>query len=428
MLGGGTFVTQNKTLPGAYINFVSASRINSNLADRGIAAIALPLSWGVDDAIFTVTSADFRKNCEKIFGFSYSSEAAKGLRDLFKNIQKLYCYKLMKNGNYATNSIARAKYKGSAGANLSTEILAGTTSGTFDVNIYLNNAIVFSETVSSIEQLLADDNGWVVWTIESIAETEKTALAGTDLDGEAVTVTEHTAFLNAVESYSFNALACLSSEDEIKALYVAAVKDARENYGLKYQLVVYNNNANYEGVVNVKNNADLVYWVTGIIAGCPINESNTNRVYDGEFEVEGTYSKVELENAIVAGEFVLHKVGDDIRVLEDINSLTTITENKGEDFKSNQTIRVVDQIATDIANLFNTKYLGKIPNDAAGRISFWNDIVKHHQSLVNLRAITDFVSEDVVVEAGDDKKSIVVSDKVTVINAISHLYMTVVVQ
>ena len=30
-LGGGVFVTQNKTLPGSYINFVNASKASSNV-------------------------------------------------------------------------------------------------------------------------------------------------------------------------------------------------------------------------------------------------------------------------------------------------------------------------------------------------------------------------------------------------------------
>ena len=55
------------------------------------------------------------------------------------------------------------------------------------------------------------------------------------------------------------------------------------------------------------------------------------------------------------GEFTLHKVGSDIRVLEDINSLVTLTEEKREDFQDNQTIRVIDQIANDIAVIFNKK-------------------------------------------------------------------------
>lgn len=428
MLGGGTFTTQNKILPGAYINFVSAANSNVTLGERGYAAIALPLKWGVDGAIFTVTGEDFRKKCEKIFGFSYTSDDAKPLRELFRNIQTLYCYKLMKDGAQATNSISKAKYKGSAGAKIATEILEGTTSGTFDVNIYFDNSIVFTETVSTIEELRADDNGWVEWTIETIAATEKALLTGTDLDGVEITSAEHAAFLDAAEAYSFNAMGCISTETTIQDLYISAIKDARDNSGIKYQLVVFNNDADYEGVVNVKNSADLVYWVTGIIAGCAVNASNTNKKYDGEYEFKADYSRSELEVALTSGEFVLHKVADEIRVLEDINSLTTTTVSKGDDFKYNQTIRVLDQIATDIAGIFNTKYLGVIPNDESGRVSLWNDIVKHHQQLEGLRAIEAFDPEAVIVERGETKKSVVVTDAITPVNAMSQLYMTVIVQ
>lgn len=59
--GGGAFTAQNKTLPGAYINFVSAANASSALSDRGIATIALPLNWGADDKVFTVTASDFKK-------------------------------------------------------------------------------------------------------------------------------------------------------------------------------------------------------------------------------------------------------------------------------------------------------------------------------------------------------------------------------
>ena len=43
MLGGGVFVTQNKVLPGSYINFINASKATSNIGERGTVAIALSL-------------------------------------------------------------------------------------------------------------------------------------------------------------------------------------------------------------------------------------------------------------------------------------------------------------------------------------------------------------------------------------------------
>ena len=49
--GGGAFTAQNKTLPGAYMNFISATNASASLSDRGIATMALPLNWGVDDKL-----------------------------------------------------------------------------------------------------------------------------------------------------------------------------------------------------------------------------------------------------------------------------------------------------------------------------------------------------------------------------------------
>ena len=37
-LGGGSWLTQNKVLPGSYINFASLAKASAALSDRGIAA------------------------------------------------------------------------------------------------------------------------------------------------------------------------------------------------------------------------------------------------------------------------------------------------------------------------------------------------------------------------------------------------------
>ena len=47
-IGGGTFTVQNKVLPGAYINFVSAGT-NAKMGSRGVAALPLELNWGPEN-------------------------------------------------------------------------------------------------------------------------------------------------------------------------------------------------------------------------------------------------------------------------------------------------------------------------------------------------------------------------------------------
>lgn len=206
----------------------------------------------------------------------------------------------------------------------------------------------------------------------TLAETEgKLSLSGGG-NGDAPSGADHSGFLSALESYSFNTLGLLSADETVKGLYTEFTKRMREECGVKFQTVLYDYAADYEGVINVCTPAAgapayaLVYWVTGIAAGCDINKSNTNRAYDGETAVSAGLTQSQLEAAIKAGKFVLHRVGDELRALMDINSFTSFTVDKSEDFANNQVVRVLDQVANDIAVLFNTRYLGKVQNDKAG--------------------------------------------------------------
>lgn len=428
-LGGGTFISQNKKLPGSYINFASAQNASSSIGERGIAAMAIEMDWGKDGEIIEVTSQNFAKDSLKIFGYDYSHEKLKGLRDLFKNVKKAYFYRL-NTGNKATTDIATAKNSGTRGNDIRIVVAKNIDDETkYDVITYLGTKEVDKQTVETVSELV--ENDYVTFTMESLQVTAgKNLTGGTngDVSGEA-----HQNFLDKLESYQVNAIGCTAKDQSTSNLYVQYAKRLRDEQGIKFQVVLYNNAANYEGVVNVKNttaedDSALVYWVTGVIAGCEINKSNTNKTYDGEYTINADYTQAQLEASIDAGEFTLHKVGDEIRVLVDINSLVDTTSEKGEEFKSNQTIRVLDQIASDVASVFNSKYLGKIANNEAGRTSLWSDIVTLFKDYQTLQAIENFEDEDISVEIGNDKKSVTINTSVQVINAMEKLYMTVVVE
>ena len=428
-LGGGTFISQNKKLPGSYINFASAQNASSSIGERGIAAMAIEMDWGKDGEIIEVTSQNFAKDSLKIFGYDYSHEKLKGLRDLFKNVKKAYFYRL-NTGNKATTDIATAKCSGTRGNDIRIVVAKNIDDDTkYDVITYLGTKEVDKQTIKEVSELV--DNDYVTFSIEALEVTAGKSLEGGtngDVSGEA-----HQNFLDKLESYQVNAIGCTVKDESTSNLYVQYAKRLRDEQGIKFQVVLFNNAANYEGVVNVKNKtaedeSALVYWVTGVIAGCEINKSNTNKTYDGEYTINADYTQAQLEASIDNGEFVLHKVGDEIRVLVDINSLVDTTIEKGEEFKSNQTIRVLDQIASDVASVFNSKYLGKIANNEAGRTSLWSDIIALFKDYQTLQAIENFEDADISVEIGNDKKSVTINTNVQVINAMEKLYMTVVVE
>lgn len=426
-LGGGVFVTQNKKLPGSYINLISADRASATIADRGVCALPLQMSWGKEGEVFLVEGAEFIRNSKEIFGYEYTDEKLMPMREVFKNAQKVYFYRL-NTGVKAFNEFGTAKHGGVRGNDLKIVITKNINDESkFDVKTYLGTEMLESQTVATAAQLVS--NAFVDFK----SDVELVETAGTPFtngtDGSAVTSGDWQTALAKLESVAFNTLAVASEDEGVKALAVAYTKRLRDEQGVKFQTVVHKYQADEKGVISVENNegAELVYWVAGAEAGCAVNKSVTNKLYDGELTINVDYTQTQLENFIDEGKFVMHRVGEDVRVLTDINTKVTVSVEEGEDFKSNQTVRVLDQIANDIATLFNTKYLGIIPNDEQGRISLWNDIVKHHQNLQAIRAIEEFKPEDVQVIRGNTKKDVVVNDTVVPTNAMERLYMTVVV-
>jgi hypothetical protein len=436
-LGGGTFLTQNKILPGAYINFVSVAKASATLSDRGIATIPLDMDWGPENQVVTVELADFLKNSQKIFGYAYTAEKLKPMREIFKHAKTVYFFRLNASGVKAANTFATAKYPGTRGNDLRTVITENEKSELesklYDVATFLGTVQVDLQTgIKAMADLKPND--YVDWiTSASISLTASLPLK----NGTNGTVEDaaYQTYLDKMEAYNFNAMGCPSNKSTIAELFAAFCKRMRDDVGKKFQVVCFRNLADYEGVVSVKNtivgqtdDPALIPWATGVVAGTAVNKSATNMDYDGEYSVDTDYTQTELENGIREGSFMFHQVDEKVVVLEDINSFISITDEKSSDFSSNQTIRVLDQIANDIAVLFGKKYIGKVPNDASGRVSLWNDIVKPHMELQNIRAIENFNPDNVTVVQGDTKKAVVVTDYVTPVNAMAQLYMTVYVQ
>lgn len=434
-LGGGNFIAQNKILPGSYINFVAASRASAILSDRGSVAMPLTMSWGPQGEVFEVTKDDFMKNSRKIFGYDYSADEMLGMRELFKNAQKGLFFRLGSDAETASNEYAEAIYPGTRGNDISFVISKNKDDEeTFDIKTLLADVVVdIQKAVATTTDL--EPNDFVKWKegIE-LTETAKVPLTG---GADAATCENYNEFLEKIESRSFNTLAI--AEQNANAIFEDFTISMREDKGVKIQTVLYKSSANHEGIISVDNelldedgekvdNEMIVYWVAGAEAGCSVNKTLTNSTYDGELNIYVDYTQKQLEDAITGGKFLFHRVGDDVRVLEDINTLTEYDDEKNPDFSDNQVIRVLDQIGNDIAALFNEHYLGKMPNDESSRIGLWSDIVTHHKQLESLRAIENFESEHVTVEKGEGKKSVIVTDIVTPVCAMTKLYMTVVVE
>lgn len=431
--GGGTFLSYNKVLPGSYINFVSAARATVNISDRGFAAIAMELDWGVEGKIFTVENGDFQTDTLKIFGYDYTHEKMKPLRDLFMKAQTVYMYRLNGGGTKAANTYATAKYSGTRGNDITIIVKTNVDEESKkDVTTMIGDIKVDVQTVTNSSELISND--YVDFKTSELTETAGEKLTGgTNL--VSVTGTQHQEFLDLLESYSFNVVGCTAKDSIIQKLYINWTKRMRDEVGVKFQCVVYREAADYEGVINLQNKVSddgapenvLVYWLTGAEASCAVNATLTNTKYDGEYTIDTKYTQSQLEAGIKAGQLLFHNNAGEPYVLTDINSLTTITVEKNDDFTSNQVVRVLDQIGNDIALLFNKKHLGHTRNIESGREALWKDIVAHHEELERIQALENFDPKAVTVEKGPTKKSVIVNDPVTPVACMEILYMTVVV-
>lgn len=428
--GGGTFVTQNKVLPGAYINFVSKARALGTMGDRGIVALAMASGWGDGSKVVTVEAEDFQTDCLRLLGYPYTDEEMKNLREVFKGARSVKLFRLGE-GNKATANIGTltvtAKYGGTRGNDITIVI----DSDVDNENVYIVTTLVAgievdSQSVKAIAELVEN------YFVRFSGTGNITATAGTKLTGgtdKEVTGSDYSTFLDKIEAEDFTTLLYAGSDEVTKGLFTSFTKRLRDDEGYKVTCVLHDyTKADFEGVISVKNSADLVYWVAGMNAGAEVNESLTNAMYDGEYEVNATYKKSELKESIENGEFVFYGDKDSVRVLKDINTFTSFMPSKNSDFSNNQVVRVLDSIANDTARIFDTYYLGKVQNNDMGRDIFRSELIKYHETLQGIQAITNFTAEDIEVSKGVEKGDVIVKEYVEPMAAMDKLYMTCVVE
>ncbi len=437
-LGGGTFLTQNKVLPGAYINYISVPRASNFFSDRGYATIGLELDWGATEEIITIEPSDLQNESLELLGYSFTDDKMKPLRDLMQGAKTLYLYRLNdEGGEKATATIGNltvtAKYKGIRGNDIQIIIEKDVDGDSYLVTTKMGDATISQESIKKLSELKENK----VVNFSSSGEEVETS-AGTKLTGGEngkVIGESHSRYLEAIEKYDFNVIGYAGTDETIKLLYKEFMRRMREDEGVKFQLVVYQMKlaqANHKGLINLfnkatddDNEAALVYWLTGQEAGCPINRSLTNKLYSGEYEIDTKYKKREAEQAIKNGYFFLYERNNEVRVLEDINSFTEFTLYQNVDFSKNQIIRVLDQRAKDAAIIFNKFFLGNVQNNTDGRIGYWNELVRHAGTLSELGAIEDYESKDTTVEKGHEKDAVVVHDYLMPVMAMQKLYMEI---
>ncbi|SCY93060.1 phage tail sheath C-terminal domain-containing protein [Alkaliphilus peptidifermentans] len=182
--------------------------------------------------------------------------------------------------------------------------------------------------------------------------------------------------LNRLKSKLFNYLAV---PDESAASDVATwIKGCRKNDSKTYKAVVANHIADDEGVINFATSniqvegeaysaAEYTCRIAGILAGLPYTRSATYYVLP---EVEGINEAADPNSEIQAGKLILINDGEKIKIARAVNSLTTTTVEKADEFKKIKILEGMDLIKEDISRTFEDEYIGKVNNSYDNQVLF----------------------------------------------------------
>ena len=160
-----------------------------------------------------------------------------------------------------------------------------------------------------------------------------------------------------------------SEENEEVSVWVKALRD---NEGVMVKAVLANEKADHEGIINfttdnivTKNKtysvSEFTPRIAGLIAGTSLRIATTYANLSDVVEVP-YMSKADATEKIGQGEFIIFKQSGEYRIARGINSLTTVSEAKGEAFQKVKLVDIMDLMTNDIRKTCHKNYIGKYAN------------------------------------------------------------------
>lgn len=111
----------------------------------------------------------------------------------------------------------------------------------------------------------------------------------------------------------------------------------------------------------------------------------------------------------------------------DINTLTSFSVDKGQEYSKNRVMRVLNQFCNDVYRQFSLYYIGKVDNNETGRGLLKGWIVGYLNEMQANGGIQNFVADDVSVQAGNSVDSVLVDVALQPVDSIEKTNMTVAV-
>ena len=197
--------------------------------------------------------------------------------------------------------------------------------------------------------------------------------------------------LERLKNKKWSYLAVPGIADEELDTVVNFIKEQRSTYHKSFKAILPNVAADNEGIINFATDnikaggktyttAEFSMRIAGILAGLPLNRSAT---YYTLPEVESIQESETPDTDVDNGKLILINDGTKIKIARGVNSLTTTTETKGDDFKKIKIVEAVDMIRDDIRTTFEDDFVGKVENSYDNKIIFIAAINKYFTDLAS---------------------------------------------
>ena len=169
------------------------------------------------------------------------------------------------------------------------------------------------------------------------------------------------------------------------------------------------------------------WGVGGAEAGATYYQSLTYAQHPYALAANPKLTEAELTEAVQAGELAFTDTFDVVKVCQDINTLTTFTASKGQEFSKNRVMRVLMQFCNDIYSYFSSTFIGSTNNNEDGRSLLKAYIVQYLNEMQANGGIQNFEADDVTVQPGDAIDAVLINVLVQPVDSIEKIYMSVTV-
>ena len=179
--------------------------------------------------------------------------------------------------------------------------------------------------------------------------------------------------LTYFEGVEFNLMCMPSAESGDIVAIKAFIKKMNDVVKYKCDAILANENADSEAIINYTaddivvggksvTTANHTARIAGLIEGTPLHQSVTFATLSDVDSIENL-TKEEADRRIDAGELILVREMGKVRVARGVNSLTTLTDAKGNAFQKIKLRKTLNLIHNDLRRVIVEKYIGKVPNN-----------------------------------------------------------------